>query len=435
MRTIGFLTILFVSFIAFARDYYINPVNGSDSNDGSANAPLKHISRVHDISVRFETCNIILQPGIYDEGIYLRYGQSLIGQNGVIFRSSNGDSFRGIQLSDMYGYPNTKIENINLDGNGHFNYVDFYIANSGYPTINNIKIINCSFNNGISIAAPGNNTCQGQSGNCASYSIINILFENCSFDNTGYIDIGNDRYGRNDAITTRFVNCRFSNMGIDSYNRPYSVRFSSIFSNGFFDRCLFENNNSCFFCKNDTPINMTIQNSIFNNNVNIFRECSGILMLINNCDFYNSPISQYYASSFHIKDSIIFQSGNESDYVSNINCYYDDPLINSDFTLASNSPCRDAGSYNSFGIDETDFYGNPRVMGGRIDIGACEFLDRPFVFGDMNCDGRRDNFDIDMFVYSLFYQTSDCNILNGDMNKDGFLNNFDIDLFVNALFQ
>lgn len=56
--------------------------------------------------------------------------------------------------------------------------------------------------------------------------------------------------------------------------------------------------------------------------------------------------------------------------------------------------------------------------------------------GDMNCDGRVDNFDIDPFVmaivnrgaYALIY--ADCSIGNGDANGDHAFDNFDIDPFV-----
>ncbi|MBL8878345.1 MAG: hypothetical protein JNG88_04425 [Phycisphaerales bacterium] len=61
--------------------------------------------------------------------------------------------------------------------------------------------------------------------------------------------------------------------------------------------------------------------------------------------------------------------------------------------------------------------------------------------GDMNCDDRLDNFDIDPFVLALTRpaeyeaQFPDCPRRNGDINGDGQLNNFDIDPFVRLLTQ
>jgi hypothetical protein len=59
--------------------------------------------------------------------------------------------------------------------------------------------------------------------------------------------------------------------------------------------------------------------------------------------------------------------------------------------------------------------------------------------GDMNCDGRVDNFDIDPFVLAISdpaaYESAyeECNIYAGDVDGDGYLNNFDIDPFVRLI--
>lgn len=61
--------------------------------------------------------------------------------------------------------------------------------------------------------------------------------------------------------------------------------------------------------------------------------------------------------------------------------------------------------------------------------------------GDMNCDDRVDNFDIDPFVLALTQpatyeaQFPNCQRRRGDINGDGQLNNFDIDAFVLLLTQ
>lgn len=61
------------------------------------------------------------------------------------------------------------------------------------------------------------------------------------------------------------------------------------------------------------------------------------------------------------------------------NCLDDDPLFldpeNEDFRIGSDSPCYNAGSPNTPDIilEDYDLLGNPRVLDGRIDIGAYEF--------------------------------------------------------------
>ena len=55
---------------------------------------------------------------------------------------------------------------------------------------------------------------------------------------------------------------------------------------------------------------------------------------------------------------------------------YDNPLfvnaVNEDFHLQEGSPCIDAGT-NGLATAETDFDGNPRIVGGRVDMGAYEY--------------------------------------------------------------
>ncbi|MBL8877699.1 MAG: hypothetical protein JNG88_01160 [Phycisphaerales bacterium] len=59
--------------------------------------------------------------------------------------------------------------------------------------------------------------------------------------------------------------------------------------------------------------------------------------------------------------------------------------------------------------------------------------------GDLNCDGRVDNFDIDAFVTALgdaeayAVEYPGCDRMHGDVNGDGAVNNFDINAFVNIL--
>ncbi|MBL8879255.1 MAG: DNRLRE domain-containing protein [Phycisphaerales bacterium] len=68
-----------------------------------------------------------------------------------------------------------------------------------------------------------------------------------------------------------------------------------------------------------------------------------------------------------------------------------------------------------------------------------EYTPPQYAVGDMNCDGRVDNFDIDPFVTALTdpdgyaAQYPNCDPLNADINQDGVVNNFDIDPFVALL--
>lgn len=110
-----------------------------------------------------------------------------------------------------------------------------------------------------------------------------------------------------------------------------------------------------------------------------------------------------------------------------------------DFRLIPASPCIDTGNPFQQAPGQLDLDGAPRVMGGRVDIGAFEFTAPAFVYGDANCDGVRDNFDIDSFVLALLNKTAweqqyaGCLPDRLDTSANGAFNNFDIDPFVDLL--
>jgi hypothetical protein len=72
-----------------------------------------------------------------------------------------------------------------------------------------------------------------------------------------------------------------------------------------------------------------------------------------------------------------------------------------------------------------------------VDIGAYEFIQ----FGDLNCDGWVNAFDIDPFVLAILdpvmyeLQYPDCDLALADTNEDGNVNSFDIDSFVDSIIE
>lgn len=95
--------------------------------------------------------------------------------------------------------------------------------------------------------------------------------------------------------------------------------------------------------------------------------------------------------------------------------------LNSISVLPAHSPCSTAGiTYAAQAITFT--VATPTV-----------------IYGDMNCDGTVNNFDIDAFVLALVDPTGyaaafpSCDRLHGDIDRSGAMNNFDIDPFVNCI--
>ncbi|MFH1747577.1 MAG: right-handed parallel beta-helix repeat-containing protein [Planctomycetota bacterium] len=125
----------------------------------------------------------------------------------------------------------------------------------------------------------------------------------------------------------------------------------------------------------------------------------------------------------------------------------DDFWVNGDYHLQSDSPCIDAGDPAFVPLPlEKDLDGMARVWDGDdddvrvVDMGAYEFGSRPF--GDMNCDGFVNAYDIDGFIlaassypdFGAYYERyPNCEPLLADANGDGIVNAYDIDPFINLV--
>ena len=125
-----------------------------------------------------------------------------------------------------------------------------------------------------------------------------------------------------------------------------------------------------------------------------------------------------------------------------------DPLFadpdNGDYHLTAGSPCIDAGDPAFVPLPgELDMDGQMRVWDGDgdgvavVDMGADEF--GSFAYGNLNCDGAINLFDIDPFILALTdpaaYEAAypDCDQRLLDCNVDGTVNEDDIDAFVALL--
>ncbi len=113
-------------------------------------------------------------------------------------------------------------------------------------------------------------------------------------------------------------------------------------------------------------------------------------------------------------------------------------LLNGDLHLLPDSPAIDAGDPTYTAMSgEADIDGQLRVWNGRIDMGADEF--GSFVYGDLNCDGALDAFDIEPFILALTdpqqyaVQHPGCQAILADLNGDGVVDAFDISPFIDVL--
>ena len=59
-------------------------------------------------------------------------------------------------------------------------------------------------------------------------------------------------------------------------------------------------------------------------------------------------------------------------------------MASENYRLEEFSPCRNAGTNMDWMWSSTDLDGNPRIFGGRVDMGAYEFIPEPGIIMTMS---------------------------------------------------
>jgi probable HAF family extracellular repeat protein/parallel beta-helix repeat protein len=240
-------------------------------------------------------------------------------------------------------------------GNSNGTYLEYSNGGGMFNDNSSSKVSNCTFigNNHCGIAYFYNNT---------------PTLTNCTF-------IGNDLGVSNhyDSSST-LRNCTFigNREGIESYGGITTLT-----------NCIFSGNRwAAFFdYSNSKPI---LMNCTFSGNTNVIGVDGDAIAIFNNCVLWGNERLQYdYDGELIINYSCIQGWTGGLDGTGNIDAdpcfvepgYWDanDVWVNGDYHLLPGSPCIDAGEpdYVS-GPNETDLDGRPRVIGGRIDMGAYE---------------------------------------------------------------
>lgn len=279
-------------------------------------------------------------------------------------------------------FSNNRADGDSLGGGG------IYCFNST-PTITN-----CTFNGNSAYVGGGLFFHEG-----------NPTIKNCLiFDNLGEW-YGGGLYGYGPGSAT-ITNCTFA----DNHSGAYG---GGLYGLDEFDPTI----TSCAFSYNTGDYGPQIALEWFSNPTLWYNDVQG-----GQADVFISTASFIHWEAGNIEDEALFVDPNQGD-----------------FHLATDSPCIGAGDPAETGIGQVDLDGEPRVMGGRVEMGVDEFTDRSFLYGDMNCDGVANSLDIDPFTLAITEPTGyeaqypSCNIDNGDINSDGSLNSLDIDPFVEIL--
>lgn len=375
-------------------------------------------------SVSYNTCSFSQGGG----GIYIKSGSPIINNNIIsnnIVTLSGGNCGGGIYISQ--GNP-TIINNAIINNSAKYGgglYHDF-----GSPSIINNTISNNSSNNGAGIDCGDNaiinnndisyNTASNNGGgiNCRGGSIINnnTISYNTANSAGGGIElhtnasatITNNIICNNAALFSGSVfiggggiDCILAGSGTTIYNNVISNNTSN-YGGGILcwdTEATFTNNTVCnnkalisggalFFLTSDSSI-PSFRNCVFWSNT---ADTSGPQVFL-----YDEPSDPSFFYCDIQGGSAAFElNGNffTGTYQNNIdtNALFVSPSggsgtgfngIAADWSLQAGSPCIDTGDPNGT-YSTIDIAGNPRVSGGRIDIGAYEFQVPAGIAGNKN---------------------------------------------------
>jgi len=277
------------------------------------------------------------------------------------------------------------------NANGGFNWDDPRLRGGGiYTTNGSPTIANCAF------VANRAKYGAGMYNEYGSATIYNCVFANNKAGHSG----GGIR---NHHSSPTLVNCSItanvvneSGGGINNYeSSPILVNCAIVGNYGHFYAGGIKNNHSdltlanCTVAANTTTGNgaglwnsgegyTTVDNCIFWNNVpQEIDNGIGILIVAYSCVRGSWPgVGNIDADPCFVEPGYWDANGTPADA-------NDDFWVDGDYHLSLDSPCIDTGDPGYVaGPNETDLDGNPRVIGGRIDMGAYEFFGPVYVDDD-----------------------------------------------------
>ncbi|MBU0639674.1 MAG: hypothetical protein KKB50_12480 [Planctomycetes bacterium] len=297
------------------------------------------------------------------------------------------------------------LTNCSFSGNGADRTGGGMCTYSGSPTLTN-----CTFSDNAATDGGGMYSDWGSSG---------PTLINCTFVGNSAANYGGGMY--NFVASPTLVNCMFSGNAALKGGGMYNIDYPGVVP---------------------AITNCTLSGNAADSGAAIF--CGYSIATITNCILWGDTPEEIHVDSGSPVVTYCDVQGGWSG-TGNID---DDPLLvdpaNDDYHLAASSPCIDTGDPNFVAApDETDMDGEYRlwdgdsVLGARVDMGADEF--GSYRYGDLNCDGTVNGFDIDAFVAALkgpaYYDPvyPDCDLVLADINADGAVNGFDIDPFIALL--
>jgi len=299
-------------------------------------------------------------------------GGSASDGGGIYCRDHSNPSFKNIMIignsaqywgGGVYCHDNSNpsLENVELSGNSSNNGGGIFCNGNSNPSLENVTIADntAEYNGGgilCKYSSPSleNVTITGNSANGNYYGGGGIY---CSQGSSPSLE--NVTISDNFALSGGGILCRYSNPSLENVTISDN---SAIYGGGIF----------CCVNSNPSLVNVTITGNSANAGGGIY--CNDSSPSLTNCIMWNDSPEEIYIESGSVTATYSDIQGGWAG-TGNIN---EDPLFvgtgDHPFMLQDLSPCVNAGIPDTTGLNlpEFDLAGNPRVYGGRIDMGAYE---------------------------------------------------------------
>ncbi len=324
----------------------------------------------------------IITP-IFGKNVSIQLSNSSFNQNDTEMSYAAVQAYTDADNSSL----DVTIENCQFTGNTAYGSSGMDIGALGNGSIANFIVSNCLFKDNNASHAGGAMDIFANAGTTANFMIEGCRYEgNAANNRAGALWISNS----SDQFQATVARCEFLN---NSSNSGAAV---AVFQDDFiqhivpqnasvnFDNCLFVGNssNDATIALDSLPGVQFLNCSIADNQGNGIQLADKSTLTLQNTILYNPGFTEYTATTGDV--TFTSHSGNlvaDASLAGLLMNGSDKQELNplfmggGDYHLTANSPCVDTG--NPDGVTATtDLGGDPRVQGGRVDMGAYE---SPFV--------------------------------------------------------
>ena len=360
------LTVLLAAFSSFSAEYYVDASRLDDTGDGVSWATAKQtIQAATDLTTDGDT--VWVTNGIYNTGATVTPGGSLsnrvVATNAIVIRSMNGPEMTAIQGLGPIG--SNAVRGVFLSGGA--------------------QLIGVTVENGATLDSSGQDSCGGGVFCYSGATVSNcVLRNNAAYEAGGglYLNLngnlvcnsmiesnqaaGGGGIGFGDAGTSVARNCRIiKNQAAGDGGGVH------LYHSGTLENCLIADN------------------AATNNAGGVWVDDGGSDAYIVNCTIAGNRAPSYggldhAGDGATVRNSVIWGNTNgnwsggsytyclTTPHPSGAGNITKDPLFaDASYRLGPKSPCNNAGM-NDYAAGSTDLDGNPRIVNGKVDIGAYE---------------------------------------------------------------